>query len=151
MFKTYSVRDTMTNDYELVTSATVTKSMLRKIGENQYLKIIPVEKIVQISTIEQNKITEPIVQTDETIIEAYPKIVKLFRNQNKDTKYETKWETKNGETFDIPSSDIKTIYSLLKAKKLIVVDNMLNLSNVLSMIIKQDTLEKKIESIKEEI
>lgn len=141
----------MANDYELVTCATVTKSMLRKIGENQYLKIIPPEKIVQISTIEQKKITEPIVQTDETIINAYPQLVKLFRNQSQDIKYETRWETINGETFDIPASNIKTIYSLLQAKGLIVVDNMLNLSNILSMIIKQDTLEKKLESIKEEI
>lgn len=148
---TYSGRDTMTNDYELITSATVTKSMLRKIGENQYLKIIPPERIVQISTIEQKKITEPIVQTDETIIEAYPKEVKLYRNQNQDTKFETKWQTIKGETFDIPASNIKTIYSLLQAKGLIVVDNMLNLSNILSMIIKQDTLEKKLESIKEEM
>ena len=141
----------MANNYELVTSATVNKSMLRKIGENQYLKIIPSESIVQISTIEQHKITEPIVQTDETIIKAYPQIVKLFKNQSQDTKYETKWHTTEGETFDIPSSDIKTIYSLLQAKGLIVVDNMLNLSNILGMIIKQDTLEKKLESIKEEI
>lgn len=141
----------MANDYELVTSATVNKSMLRKIGENQYLKIIPPEKIIQISTIEQKKITEPITQIDETIIEAYPQEVKLFRNQSKDTKYETKWHTINGETFEIPASDIKTIYSLLKAKGLVLVDNMLNLSNILSMIIKQDTLEKKLESIKEEI
>ena len=141
----------MVNDYELVTSATVTKSMLRKIGENQYLKIIPPERIVQISTIEQKKITEPIVQTDETIIEAYPQEVKLFKNQSQDTKFETKWQTIKGETFHIPASNIKTIYSLLQAKGLVVVDNMLNLSNILSMIIKQDTLEKKLESIKEEI
>lgn len=141
----------MANDYELITSAEVTKSMLRKIGENQYLKIIPPEKIVQISTIEQTKITEPIVQKDETIIDAYPQLVKLFRNKTQDTKYETRWQTIRGETFDIPASDIKTIYSLLKAKGLIVVDNMLNLSNILGMIIKQDTLEKKLESIKEEI
>ena len=117
----------MANDYELVTSATVTKSMLRKIGENQYLKIIPHERIVQISTIEQKKITEPIVQKDETIIEAYPKEVKLYRNQSKDTKYETKWQTIKGETFDIPASSIKTTYTLLQAKGVIVVDNMLNL------------------------
>ena len=141
----------MANDYELVTTATVTKSMIRKIGENQYLKIIPLEKIIQISTIEQNKITEPIVQTDETIIKAYPKIVKLFKNQSQDTKYETQWETTDGKTFDIPASDIKTIYTLLQAKNLIVVDNLLNLSNILGMIIKPDTLEKKLESIKEEI
>ncbi len=141
----------MADNYELISSATVTKSMLRKIGENQYLKIIPPEKVIEISTIEQKKITQPIVQTDEIIINGYPKEVKLFKNQNQDTKYETKWETREGETFDIPASDIKTIYSLLKAKGIIVVDNMLNLSNILGMIIKQDTLEKKIESIKEEI
>ena len=141
----------MTDDYELVTHTIVTKSMLRKIGENQYLKIVPPEKIIEISTIKQTKITEPIVQTDETIINAYPKEVKLYKNQNQDTKYETKWETVDGEIFDIPSSNVKTIYSLLQAKGVIVVDNMLNLSNILGMIIKQDTLEKKIESIKEEI
>ncbi|WP_455646090.1 hypothetical protein [Methanosphaera sp.] len=141
----------MTNNYELITTATVDKSMIRKIGENQYLKIIPSERIIQISTIKQNKITEPIEQVDEIIIKAYPKEVGLFRNQNKDIKYETKWETSDGETFDIPSSDIKTIYSLLQAKKIIIVDNMLHLSNVLSMIIKQDTLEKKIADIKDEI
>jgi len=141
----------MANDYELVTSATVNKSMLRKIGENQYLKIVPPEKIIEISTIEQTKITEPIVQTDEIIINAYPKEVKLFKNQNQDTKYETKWETITGEIFDIPSSNVKTIYSLLQAKGLIVVDNILNLSNILGMVIKQGSLEKKIETIKEEI
>ncbi|OED29588.1 hypothetical protein [Methanosphaera sp. WGK6] len=139
----------MTNNYELITTATVDKSMIRKIGENQYLKIIPTERIIQISTIEQNKITEPIKQVDEIIIKAYPKEVSLYRNQNKDIKYETRWETMDGETFDIPSSDIKTIYSLLQAKKIIVIENMLHLSNVLSMIIKQDTLEKKIADIKD--
>ena len=56
-----------------------------------------------------------------------------------------------GETFDIPASSIKTTYTLLQAKGVIVVDNMLNLSNILGMIIKQDTLEKKLESIKDEI
>lgn len=141
----------MEDDYELVTHTVVTKSMLRKIGENQYLKIVPPEKIIEISTIKQTKITEPIVQEDETIINAYPKEVKLFKNQNQDTKYETKWETNTGEIFDIPSSNIKTIYSLLQAKGLIVVDNILNLSNILGMVIKQGSLEKKIESIKEEI
>ncbi|MBR0472071.1 MAG: hypothetical protein IJI98_05185 [Methanosphaera sp.] len=141
----------MTDDYELVTHTIVTKSMLRKIGENQYLKIVPPEKIIEISTIEQTKITEPIVQTDEIIINAYPKEVKLFKNQNQDTKYETKWETITGEIFDIPSSNVKTIYSLLQAKGLIVVDNILNLSNILGMVIKQGSLEKKIETIKEEI
>lgn len=141
----------MADDYEQVISVAVTKSMLRKIGENQYLKIVPPEKIIEISTIEQTKITEPIVQNDEVIINAYPKEVKLFKNQNQDTKYETKWETTEGEIFDIPSSNIKTIYSLLQAKGLVVVDNILNLSNILGMVIKQATLEQKIESIKEEI
>lgn len=141
----------MTDDYELISSASVTKSMIRKIGENQYLKIIPSERKIEISTIEQPKITEPIVQTDETIIRGYPTEVKLFKNQNQDTKYETSWETEDGKTFDIPSSDIKTIYSLLQAKDIVVVDNMLNLSNILSMIIKQNTLKEKIESIKEEM
>lgn len=141
----------MADDYELITNATINKSMLRKIGENQYLKIIPSEKRIDISTIKHEKITEPIKQIDETVIKAYPKEVKLFRNQNQDIKYETSWESMDGVTFNIPSSDIKTIYSLLKAKKLIVIDNMLNLSNILSMIIKQDTLEKKIEHIKDEM
>lgn len=81
----------------------------------------------------------------------YPKNVKLYRNSSQDTKYETTWETIDNKTFSIPSSDIKTMYSLLKAKGIIVVDNMLNLSNILGMIIKRNTLEKKIESIKEEI
>lgn len=139
------------NNYELVSSGTVNKSMIRKIGENQYLKIIPTEKIIQISTIKQEKITEPIEQSDKTIIKAYPKEVKLYKNQNQDNKYTTTWESYDGETFDIPSADIKTIYSLLQAKHLVVVDNMLHLSNVLSMIIKQGTLEKKIANIKDEI
>ena len=141
----------MAENYELITSASVTKSMIRKIGENQYLKIVPPEGFIEISTIKQNKITEPIEQTDEVIINAYPKEVKLFRSETKDNKFETKWETNEGSVFEIPASDVKTIYSLLQAKNLVVIDNMLNLSNVLSMIIKQDTLEKKIESIKEEI
>lgn len=141
----------MAEDYELITSATVNKSMIRKIGDNQYLKIIPSQKKIEISTIEQEKITEPIVQKDELIIKGYPKEVKLYRNQNQDTKYETEWITMDGKTYNIPISDMKTIYSLLKAKELVVVDNMLNLSNILGMIIKQDTLEKKIELIKEEM
>ena len=140
----------MAEDYELVTKVIVEESMIRKIGDNQYLKIIPNEKNVQISTIEQTKITEPIKQSDEIIINAYPKEVKLFKNQSQDNKYETKWETEEGKVFDIPLSDIKTIFSLLQAKGLIT-DNMLNLSNVLSMIIKQNTLKEQIESIKEEI
>lgn len=141
----------MSNDYELITSVTINKSMIRKIGENQYLKIIPSENRIEKSTIEQKKITEPIKQTDELIIKACPTEVKLYRNQNKDIKYETTWSTMDGKNFAIPSSDIKTIYSLLKAKDLVVIDNMLNLSSILSMIIKQDTLERKIEEIKEEI
>ncbi|RAP49242.1 MAG: hypothetical protein BZ136_03565 [Methanosphaera sp. rholeuAM74] len=140
----------MAEDYELVTKVIVEESMIRKIGDNQYLKIIPNEKNVQISTIEQTKITEPIKQSDEIIINAYPKEVKLYKNQSQDNKYETKWETEEGKVFDIPLSDIKTIFSLLQAKGLIT-DNMLNLSNVLSMIIKQNTLKEQIESIKEEI
>ena len=132
----------MEDEYELITSATITKSMIRKIGENQYLKIIPSEKRIEISTIKQKKITEPIEQVDEIVIKAYPKEVKLFKNQNQDIKYETSWETMDGVSFNIPSSNIKNIYSLYR-QKLVVIDNMLNLSNILSMIIKQNTLEKK--------
>ena len=141
----------MEDEYELITSATITKSMIRKIGENQYLKIIPSEKRIEISTIKQKKITEPREQVDEIVIKAYPKEVKLFKNQNQDIKYETSWETMDGVSFNIPSSNIKNIYSLLQAKKLVVIDNMLNLSNILSMIIKQNTLEKKIENIKDDL
>ena len=141
----------MENNYELISDTQVDKSMIRKIGDNQYLKIIPSAKIIEISTIKQEKITEPIEQTDEIIINAYPQEVKLFKNQNQDIKYETTWETTDGKIFSIPLSDVKTIYSLLQAKQLIVVDNMLHLSNVLSMIIKQSSLEKKLESIKEDI
>lgn len=141
----------MEDEYELITSATITNSMIRKIGENQYLKIIPSEKRIEISTIKQKKITEPIEQVDEIVIKAYPKEVKLFKNQNQDIKYETSWETMDGVSFNIPSSNIKNIYSLLQAKKLVVIDNMLNLSNILSMIIKQNTLEKKIENIKDDL
>lgn len=141
----------MEDDYELISNATVNKSMIRKIGENQYLKIIPSERKIEISTIEQKKITEPITQKDETIMNAYPKNVKLYKNPSQDTKYETTWETVDNQTFSIPSSDIKTVYSLLKAKGVIVVDNTLNLSNILGMIIKRNTLEKKIESIKDEM
>ena len=56
-----------------------------------------------------------------------------------------------GVSFNIPSSNIKNIYSLLQAKKLVVIDNMLNLSNILSLIIKQNTVEKKIENIKDDL
>ena len=141
----------MEDEYELITSATITKSMIRKIGENQYLKIIPSEKRIEISTIKQKKITEPIEQVDEIVIKAYPKEVKLFKNQNQDIKYETSWETMDGVSFNIPSSNIKNIYSLLQAKKLVVIDIMFNLSNILSMIIKHNTLEKKIENIKDDL
>lgn len=140
----------MTDDYELINSAVVEDSMIRKIGDNQYLKIIPSERIVQVSTIEQKKITEPIKQTDEVIINAYPKEVKLFKNENQDNKYETKWVTTTGESIYIPLSDLKTMHSLLQAKE-IMDDNILDLSNVLSMVIKQNTLKEKIETIKEEI
>lgn len=140
----------MTDDYELINSAVVEDSMIRKIGDNQYLKIIPSEKIVQISTIEQKKITEPIKQTDEIIINAYPQEVKLYKNENQDNKYETKWITTTGESLYIPLSDLKTMHSLLQAKD-VIDDNILNLSNVLSMVIKQNTLKEKLENIKEEI
>lgn len=140
----------MADDYELINSAVVEDSMIRKIGDKQYLKIIPSEKIVEISTIEQNKITEPIKQTDKIIINAYPQEVKLYKNQNQDNKYETKWITSEGENLYIPLSDIKTMHSLLKAKN-VMNDNILDLSNVLSMVIKQNTLKEKLETIKEEI
>jgi len=140
----------MTDDFELINSAVVEDSMIRKIGDNQYIKIIPTERIVQISTIEQKKITEPIKQTDEVIINAYPQEVKLYKNENQDNKYETKWVTTTGESLYIPLSDIKTMHSLLQAKD-VIDENILNLPNVLSMIIKQNTLKEKLETIKEEI
>ncbi len=140
----------MANEYELITSVTVNESLIRKIGDNQYLKVIPSEKIIEISTIEQKKITEPIAQKDEIIIDAYPKEVKLYKDKNNDYQYETVWETKDQE-FHIPLNNLKTIRSLLEAKNLILKENNINLSNILSMIIKQDTLKKKIENIKEEI
>ncbi|MCD7782271.1 MAG: hypothetical protein LUG89_06205 [Methanosphaera sp.] len=141
----------MTDEYEEVTSVTVDESMIRKIGDNQYLKIIPSQGKSEISTIIQEKITQPIEQTDEIIIKACPTKVRMFRNSKQDLKYETEWKTIDGSKINIPSTNIKTIYSLLQAKGLIVVDNMLNLSNILSMIIKQDTLEKKLEEIKEDM
>lgn len=140
----------MVENYELISSAVIEDSMIRKIGDKQYLKIIPQEKIVQVSTIEQKKITEPINQIDETIIKAYPKEVKFYKNDKQDNKYETVWETTKGETFHIPMSDIETIHSLLTAKK-VIENNMLQLSNVLSMVIKQNTLKEQIESIKDEM
>ena len=63
----------MVTDYKLVSEANVDKSMIRKIGEYEFIKIIPGEKNVQVSKITQTKITEPIVQEDEIIIKAYPK------------------------------------------------------------------------------
>lgn len=140
----------MAEDFELISSAVVEESMIRKIGNNQYLKIIPQEKNVQISTIEQTKITEPITQKDEIIIKAYPQEVKLFKNENQDNKYETRWITMENKRFDIPLSDIKTIHSLLEAKG-VIEGNMLHLSNVLSLVIKQNTLKEKLDIIKEEI
>ena len=140
----------MAEEYRLVNKAEVDKSMIRKIGENEYIKIIPHERNVQVSKITQTKITEPITQTDEIIIKAYPQEVKLFKNDNQDNKYETRWITMDNKRFDIPLSDIKTIHSLLEAKQ-VINGNMLHLSNVLSLVIKQNTIKEKLDSIKEEI
>ena len=38
----------MENEYELNSDTQVNKSMIRKIGDNQYLKIIPSEKRIEI-------------------------------------------------------------------------------------------------------
>ena len=51
--------------------------------------------------------------------------------------------------FDIPLADIKTIHSLLQAKN-IMDGNILHLSNVLSLVIKQNTLKEEINKIKHE-
>ena len=134
----------MVTDYKLVSEAKVDKSMIRKIGEYEFIKIIPGEKNVQVS-----KITEPIVQEDEIIIKAYPQEVKLFKNENKDVKYETRWLSMDNKRFDIPLADIKTIHSLLQAKN-IMDGNILHLSNVLSLVIKQNTLKEEINKIKHE-
>ncbi|MDO5825417.1 MAG: hypothetical protein BZ137_04965 [Methanosphaera sp. rholeuAM130] len=139
----------MVADYKLVNEAIVDKSMIRKIGENEYIKIIPQEKNVQISKITQTKITEPIVQKDKIIIEAYPQEVKLFKNENQDMKYETRWITMDDKRFDIPLADIKTIHSLLEAKQ-VIDGNMLHLSNVLNLVIKQNVLEEELNKIKNE-
>lgn len=139
----------MVTDYKLVSEATVDKSMIRKIGEYEFIKIIPGEKNIQVSKITQSKITEPIVQQDKIIIKAYPQEVKLFKNENKDVKYETRWLTMDDKRFDIPLADIKTIYSLLQAKD-IIDGNILHLSNVLSLVIKQNTLKEGINKIKHE-
>ncbi|MBR3213088.1 MAG: hypothetical protein IKF79_01100 [Methanosphaera sp.] len=139
----------MVTDYKLVSEAKVDKSMIRKIGEYEFIKIIPGEKNVQVSKITQTKITEPIVQEDEIIIKAYPQEVKLFKNENKDVKYETRWLSMDDKRFDIPLADIKTIHSLLQAKN-IMDGNILHLSNVLSLVIKQNTLKEEINKIKHE-
>lgn len=139
----------MVTDYKLVSEAKVDKSMIRKIGEYEFIKIIPGEKNVQVSKITQTKITEPIVQEDEIIIKAYPQEVKLFKNENKDVKYETRWLSMDNKRFDIPLADIKTIHSLLQAKN-IMDGNILHLSNVLSLVIKQNTLKEEINKIKHE-
>ena len=139
----------MAGDYKLVNQAIVEKSMIRRIGENEFIKIIPHERNIQVSKITQTKITEPITQEDEIIIKAYPQEVKLFKNENQDNKYETRWITMDNKRFDIPLADIKTIHSLLDAKK-VLNGNILHLSNVLSMVIKQNALQEKIEHIKEE-
>ncbi|MBQ6220742.1 MAG: hypothetical protein IJJ47_13505 [Methanosphaera sp.] len=139
----------MVTDYKLVSEANVDKSMIRKIGEYEFIKIIPGEKNVQVSKITQTKITEPIVQEDEIIIKAYPQEVKLFKNENKDVKYETRWLSMDNKRFDIPLADIKTIHSLLQAKN-IMDGNILHLSNVLSLVIKQNTLKEEINKIKHE-
>lgn len=139
----------MVTDYKLVSEAKVDKSMIRKIGEYEFIKIIPGEKNVQVSKITQTKITEPIVQEDEIIIKAYPQEVKLFKNENKDVKYETRWLSMDNKRFDIPLADIKTIHSLLQAKN-IMDGNILHLSNVLSLVIKQNTIKEEINKIKHE-
>jgi hypothetical protein len=127
----------------------VDKSMIRKIGDNEYLKIIPHEKNVQVSKIIQTKITEPIVQEDTIIIKAYPQEVKLFKNENQDVKYETRWITMDDKRFDIPLADIKTIHSLLEAKN-VIEGNILHLSNVLSLVIKQKSIKEQLDLIKDE-
>jgi hypothetical protein len=142
-------QDNMAAEYKLVNEAVVDKSMIRKIGDNEYLKIIPHEKNVQVSKIIQTKITEPIVQEDTIIIKAYPQEVKLFKNENQDVKYETRWITMDDKRFDIPLADIKTIHSLLEAKN-VIEGNILHLSNVLSLVIKQKSIKEQLDLIKDE-
>ena len=140
----------MTDDeYNLVNEIIVDKSMIRKIGENQFLKIIPQEKIVQITTIEQEKITTPIKQIYEVVINAYPNKIIVYANQNNDNKYETEWTTIDNKTINIPLSDIKAIYTSLQENNVLTVDNMLNISNSIGMVIKQHTLEEKIGAIRD--
>lgn len=141
----------MSNEHELITTVNVDESLIRKIGENQFLKIIPSEKNIQISTIKQEKITKPIEQSDKVIIKACPTEVKLYKSPSNDFQYETTWTTMDDQKIEIPVSGLKNIFMVLKDEDLIVYDPKLNLSNILSMIIKQDTLKKKIENIKDEI
>ena len=142
-------QDNMAAEYKLVNEAVVDKSMIRKIGDNEYLKIIPHEKNVQVSKIIQTKITEPIVQEDTIIIKAYPQEVKLFKNENQDVKYETRWITMDDKRFDIPLADIKTIHSLLEAKN-VIEGNILHLSNVLGLVIKQKSIKEQLDLIKDD-
>ena len=142
-------QDNMAAEYKLVNEAVVDKSMIRKIGDNEYLQIIPHEKNVQVSKIIQTKITEPIVQEDTIIIKAYPQEVKLFKNENQDVKYETRWITMDDKRFDIPLADIKTIHSLLEAKN-VIEGNILHLSNVLGLVIKQKSIKEQLDLIKDE-
>ena len=134
---------------ELITSVKVDESLIRKIGNNQFLKIIPSEHKIEISTIKQEKITKPIEQVDKIIVKACPVEVNLYKNETNDFKYETTWITLDDEKIEIPISDLKTIFTTLDEKDLFVYDKKLNLSNILSMIIKQDTLKRKINNIKD--
>ncbi|MCI5867591.1 MAG: hypothetical protein SOZ23_04990 [Methanosphaera sp.] len=140
----------MDNEDKLITNINLEESLIRKIGDNTFLKIIPSEKIVETSTIEQENITKPISQVDKVIIKAAPVELNLYKSGS-NFKYETKWITQDDETIEIPASDLRTIYNTLDEKDLVVADEKLNLSNIFSMIIKQDTLKRKIENIKEEM
>jgi hypothetical protein len=51
--------------------------------------------------------------------------------------------------FDIPLADIKTIHSLLEAKN-VIEGNILHLSNVLSLVIKQKSIKEQLDLIKDE-
>ena len=140
----------MDNEDKLITNINLEESLIRKIGDNTFLKIIPSEKIVETSTIEQENLTKPISQVDKVIIKAAPVELNLYKSGS-NFKYETKWITQDDETIEIPASDLRTIYNTLDEKDLVVADEKLNLSNIFSMIIKQDTLKRKIENIKEEM
>lgn len=139
----------MNNEQELITSVKVDESLIRKIGNNQFLKIIPSENKIEISTIKQEKITKPIEQTDKIIVKACPVEVNLYKTEENNFRYETTWVTLDNEKIEIPISDLKTIFTTLDEKDLLVFDKKLNLSNILSMIIKQDTLKRKINNIKD--